>query len=226
MPSGPLVASRLIVNTVLAADPKRVIDLGMGTGKYGFLIREQSDLANGRIDRDAWQIKIDGVEGYAAYIGSHQQAVYDTITVAEVADFLSRSDSDSYDFALALDIIEHFSPADAVGVVKDALRVSEYVLISTPKGFYAQQHGGNELETHRSWWPSKALRELATVCEAYVSIAQVRMVNLALLCKSHPPPSFKLERIFEVSSVSKDRLLPELWYYRSIKKAGPSILDT
>ena len=226
MPSGPLVASRLIVNTVLATAPKRVLDLGMGTGKYGFLIREQSDLAGGRVDRETWQMRIDGVEGYEAYIGGHQHAIYDSITISDIVEFLSRADSGSYDIALALDVVEHFTPNDAIAFVNDALRVSTYVLISTPKGFYAKCDAANELETHRSWWPTKALKELAAACGAYASIAQVRMVNLALLCRTQVPPSFKLERVFEVASLSKDILLPELWYYRAIHKAGPSILDT
>ena len=197
----------------------------MGTGKYGFLIREQSDLANGRVDRGTWQMRIDGVEGYSAYIGDHQHAVYDSVIVSDVVDFLSRSERDSYDVALALDVVEHFTPKEGLEFVKNALRVSRYVLISTPKGFYEQQHDANVLETHRSWWPTKALKELARSCNAHASIAQVRMVNLALLCQAHRPPAFKLERGFELASASKDMFLPELWYYRAIHKAGPSILD-
>ena len=66
MPSGPLIATRLIVNTVLELGPTRVLDLGMGTGKYGFLLREQTDLAQGRLSRDDWRMRIDGVEGSEA----------------------------------------------------------------------------------------------------------------------------------------------------------------
>jgi hypothetical protein len=32
----------MIVQAVLSLDPIRVLDLGIGTGKYGFLLREQT----------------------------------------------------------------------------------------------------------------------------------------------------------------------------------------
>jgi predicted TPR repeat methyltransferase len=51
MPSRPLAVAPLIVQATLAVNPSRVLDLGMGTGKYGFLLREQRDLARGEWTR-------------------------------------------------------------------------------------------------------------------------------------------------------------------------------
>jgi hypothetical protein len=223
MPSGPLIATRLIVNTVLELRATRVLDLGMGTGKYGFLLREQSDFAQGRLSRDDWRLTIDGVEGYEAYVGDHQRSVYDQIVIADVRDFLRDRAGDPYDVALALDIVEHFPPDAAADFVSDALDAATYVIVSTPKGFYPQIDEPNELERHHSWWPRKGLRSLAERCDARASITQVRMVNLAVLSRRAEPPSFVTERRYEVSSFLKDRLLPELPYYRLIGKAGPTI---
>ena len=222
MPSGPLIATRLIVNTVLELGPARVLDLGMGTGKYGFLLREQSDLAQGRLSRDDSRIRIDGVEGYEAYVGDHQRSVYDQIFIADVRNFLRDHDGDPYDVALALDIVEHFPPDAAADFVSDALEAATYVVVSTPKGFYPQTDEPNELERHWSWWPRKGLQNLAERCR-----------------RGHRSPRYGWEPRGALApgraAVVRDRaalrgelipqgpLLPETTYYRLIGKAGPTI---
>ncbi len=223
MPSGPLIATRLIVNTVLELQPRRIVDLGMGTGKYGFLLREQTDLAQGRLAREDWQLRIDGVDGYADYIGDHQRSVYDEIFVADVRDFLRDREGEPYDVALLLDIIEHFPPDAAAEFLGEALDAASYVVVSTPKGFYPQADEPNELERHWSWWPKSGLRALAKRCGAEASITQVRMTNLAVFSRRSAPPAFSTERRYELSSFLKDRLLPEHLYYRAIHKAGPTL---
>jgi hypothetical protein len=197
----------------------------MGTGKYGFLLREQFDLAGGRVARDEWELRLDGVEGFPPYVGPHQRAVYDEIIIKDVREYLASAKDGQYDWALALDIIEHFTPSDAVSFIDQALTVARFVFVSTPKGFYPQRDERNVLETHKSWWPRKCVRALAKTCNANVTVAQVRMVNLAVLSRHENPPPIPTERIFEVGAFMKDRLLPERLYYRAIKKAGPTILD-
>jgi hypothetical protein len=225
MPTGPLIGVNLIVNTVLSLEPRRILDLGMGTGKWGFLIREQSDLAEGRNDRREWKLTIDGVEAYEPYIGAHQRSVYDTVHVADVREFLLSYRGEKYDVVLALDIIEHFDPGAAVEFVAEALGVARFCVISTPKGFYPQEGHANVLETHRSWWPPSALRKLATACGANVALAQLRMVNVAIVSRDATPPKLRVGRVLDATAFVKDHLLPHEVYYRALHRAGPSILD-
>jgi hypothetical protein len=218
MPSGPLEGAALLVSTILMTEPKRVLDLGMGTGKYGFLLREQHDLALGR-----WELQIDGVEGYAPYIGGHQRAVYDSITVADVREFLSDTPAGSYDVALVLDLIEHFRPEEGRDLIRATLRVAPLVAVATPKRFYAQAEHANVLEHHRSWWPRGALRQLARECHATASITQLRMTNLALLSRNGPPPPLRTGRLVDAAGHIKDRVVPEKLYYRALHKTGPTL---
>jgi hypothetical protein len=218
MPSGPLEGAALLVDTLLTTGPRRVLDLGMGTGKYGFLLREQHDLAEGR-----WELQIDGVEGYAPYIADHQRAVYDSIIVADVRDFLRETPERSYDVALALDLIEHFPPDEGRDLIRDTLRVAALVAITTPKRFYPQTEHANVLEHHQSWWPRGALRRLARECDATASITQLRMTNMALLSRNGPAPPLRVGRLAGTAAHIKDRLIPERLYYRALGKTGPTL---
>ena len=225
MPTGPLIGIRLVVNAVLALNPRRIIDFGVGTGKWGFLIREQSDLADNRVDPSQWQLTIDGVEGYAPYIGAHQRSVYDEIFVADIREFASSFEGERYDVGLALDVIEHMPPDEGVEMVRNFLRIARYVFISTPKGFFPQEGHANELELHQSWWPTKALRQLATNCDAKSSVTQLRMANLAVLSCDEQPSPLSGERLRDSAAFFKDALIPERLYYRILKKTGPTILE-
>jgi hypothetical protein len=218
MPSGPLEGVPLLVNVLLATSPRRILDLGMGTGKWGFLLREQHDLTQGR-----WELRIDGVEGYEPYIHEHQRAIYDAIVVSDVREYVAECGAGEYDIALVLDLIEHFPPAIAREFISDTLRVAHVVAIATPKRFYPQTEHPNELEHHKSWWPMGALRRLATECQAAASITQLRMTNLALLSRSGKPPPLNVGRLADAAAHAKDRLIPERFYYRVLGKTGPTI---
>lgn len=225
MPSGTLSSAQLIVEAALASRPRRVVDLGMGTGKYGFLIREQTDFADSRLTRDSWELRIDGVEGYPAYVAEHQRAVYDEIVFGDIRDFVRDYEGDRYDVALAIDVIEHLAPADAIQFARDTLRIARLMVIATPKMFYEQAGLANDLERHRSWWPGKALTRLAAECEARLKLARVKGVNVALLSTSAEPPTLDAPGWSGFVDHLKDRLLPERLRYRRIKATGPSLLD-
>jgi hypothetical protein len=218
MPSGPLEGVPLLVAAILSTEPRRILDLGMGTGKWGFLLREQHDYAHGRRE-----LIVDGVEGHEPYIGAHQRAVYDSIVVADVRDFLRGADTASYDVALVLDLIEHFSPAVGRDLIAEALRVAELVAITTPKRFYPQTEHPNELEHHRSWWPESELQRLAPVLGASATVAQLRMTNIALLSRDGNPPPLRRGLLGDVVARVKDRVIPERLYYRALGKTGPTL---
>ena len=118
MPTSWIENIPIIVKGVLAIKPERILDLGMGSGKYGFLIREQTDFFNNRVSPDSWKVTIDGVEAYKGYINTHQRAVYNKIFCSEAITFLKGYNAEEYDCALAIDIIEHFSPLEGIEFVK------------------------------------------------------------------------------------------------------------
>ena len=141
MASGPLQPMPKLIELSLAVRPRRILDLGMGTGKYGFLLREQTDLAYSRAPEE-WQLHLTGVEGHAEHIGPHQRSVYDEIEIAEISEFVEGYDDERFDLTLLIDVIEHFAPADAKALVDRVLVLSRYLLISTPTAYYAQENTG------------------------------------------------------------------------------------
>jgi hypothetical protein len=206
----------MIVESALALEPRSVLDLGMGTGKYGFLIRDQSDFAHG-----TRTVRIVGVEGYSDYVGDHQRAVYDEIVVGDVNAYLSTT-SERFDVALALDIIEHFEPAEAVDFVRKALDVSRFVFVSSPRVYYPQDDHENVLEWHRSWWPRPALRTLARCLDA--KIAERRdWASIVVVLSRGEQPRLASYRAAAIRSWLTTNLLPEILYSRARGRSGPML---
>jgi SAM-dependent methyltransferase len=222
VPTGPLSSVDTIIGTLWELQPRRVLDVGMGTGKWGFLLRDRFDLAENR-PRSDWVLTIDGVEGYAPYLGDHQRAVYDTVHIGEAQAFLAGLPNDSYDVALALDILEHFPPADGVTFIAETLRVATYTVISTPKRWRPQRWEENPLEDHQSWWPRKAIRQVAKHHNAMLSMRQSINETIAVLSLAEKPPKIRDTRLIEVASMIRGAVIPELFYYRLRGKTGPAL---
>lgn len=133
--------------------PQRVLDIGMGHGKYGFLIRE-------RVDNFEFNVVIEGVEVFAPYVGHTQRTLYDEIHNVHFLDF--DFGPVEYDLALMIDVLEHFVVDEGYYALDKALTMAQHVLISTPLGYPQGPVYGNEYETHRSEWPSDKLLRYAT----------------------------------------------------------------
>lgn len=222
MASGPLQPLPKLVEFALAVRPRRIVDLGMGTGKYGFLLREQTDLAYGRPPEE-WRMHLTGVEGYADNVGPHQRSVYDEITVGEIRAFLDSYEGERFDLALLIDVIEHFTPVDAREVVDRVLALSRYLLISTPTAYYRQENtGGNPWQLHHSWWPQSELRRLGRG-----TVGKIGHCNVALLAAiGEPLPKIAFDRpLRSVASFAKDRVIPEIAYRRARGEVGPRLSD-
>jgi N-acetylglucosaminyldiphosphoundecaprenol N-acetyl-beta-D-mannosaminyltransferase len=218
MPSGPLEVTPLIVQATLAVNPSRVLDLGMGTGKYGFLLREQRDLARGE-----WTLHLTGVEGYEPYVGGHQRTVYDEIVIADVRDFARDYTGEPFDLTLALDLIEHLAPEDVLRLAERILSISTHLLISTPTSYYAQDGLANELERHRSWWPRRCLRQLAAEAAAEIDDLKVGHVNVALLSRGRRPVLPRESVLRSALVATKDLVVPEMLYHRARHQTGPTL---
>jgi hypothetical protein len=218
VPSGPLIATRLIVNSVLSSAPSSIVDLGMGTGKYGFLLREQHDLAGEGQDR----LRLVGVEAWEPYVGEHQRVVYDEIVVDDIRSYLAAQPNGCFDVALALDVIEHFPPAGGVRFLAEAVRVADRVILSTPRSFYAQEGHDNTLERHLSWWPPRKLRAAARSVGAQIAIFRDRLTVVAML-SSRTEPGLSTERTLEAANRLRSLVVPDRIYYPLRRKTGPTI---
>lgn len=143
--------------------PIRVLDVGVGRGKYGLILREYLG------DRLAG---IDGVEAEPRYLEQAPwlRAVYDTVLTDDVTTWAG-PEFDLYDVVLMLDVLEHLDRGDAVRLLG---RIRPRVLVSTPVDFFQNPEAGEyPFETHRSHWTAEALSEVRPVDRHDVLAAEV-----------------------------------------------------
>jgi 2-polyprenyl-3-methyl-5-hydroxy-6-metoxy-1,4-benzoquinol methylase len=151
-----------IVGFCESLQPLSVLDVGVGMGVYGFLLRtnlEHLDLfdVSGTTaslrPRSAWKRRIDGIEGFATYLTPVHAYAYNQVIIADALDALSKMADGSYELVLAVDILEHFTKEQGDAFICECVRVcSRACLISTPKEFIHQVVEANPLEDHRSHW--------------------------------------------------------------------------
>ena len=83
--------------------PRTVLDLGMGTGFYGAVVRQWGD---GGVP--PWRTRLIGVEVHAAY-RNPLWALYDVVVETSLVNYLE-TQCGLYELILILDVIEHFEP--------------------------------------------------------------------------------------------------------------------
>lgn len=174
----------------LEVDPKTILDVGVGFGKWGFLCREYLDVEKRRnIQKKDWKVKIHAIEGYREYIGPVHHYIYDIIFLdkaEKVMGYLANTEKrdqripDCYDLILVMDMIEHLEKEDAIQFLKDCFSVGKNVIISTPLGFRKQDGiSGNVLEIHRSGWTPSDLVKLGFRCKIFpvMSVGKYEIVG-------------------------------------------------
>lgn len=142
--------------------PASVLDVGVGMGQYGFLLRTNLEniglfQVNGRearqTPRELWTVRIDGIEGYAGYLTPVHQWAYNDVRIGDALAVLPTIADDQYDLVMAIDILEHFDQAEGIVFLQHCRRIARRMaLVSTPKEFIEQHVEANPLEDHRSVW--------------------------------------------------------------------------
>jgi hypothetical protein len=149
MPSSTPRAIEQVLQLIIQENPTSVLDLGIGYGKYGHLCREYLEMIYHQAYRaEDWKIKLDGVEAFAPYIQTHQQAIYNRIFIRDLDTpesilWLSQT---NYDLYLALDIFEHLTHWKEVfrSIPQDSAIIALSPLGVSPQGAVF----GNEYERH------------------------------------------------------------------------------
>lgn len=151
-----------IVGCIEKLQPASVLDVGVGMGQYGFLLRSNLEHINlfevngseGRQrPREQWKIRIDGIEGFAGYLTPVHQWAYNEVRIGDALKLLPTIADGSYELVIAIDILEHFDTAQGVQFLQHCRRIARRMaLISTPKDFHEQHVEANPFEDHRSVW--------------------------------------------------------------------------
>ena len=151
MPMGDYYNIPWIISLVARANPKSILDIGVGDGTYGFLIRQYLDIAAERWDKNEWIVKIDGIEIFENYRNPIWDYFYNQVQVCDVRSIVN--DLPRYDVILMADVIEHFSKADGKSLLNNLMGKGKLVIISTPNKPYPQSMIlANSFEEHLSSW--------------------------------------------------------------------------
>ena len=158
MASSRYEAVPVLVEKMREIKPKTVLDIGVGFGKVGLLIREYLEAWEDRVTPEEWDIEIIGVEGFKAYHkGSVQNIVYNGIMYIDVMDLYWASGI--FNLITCIDMLEHLEKEDALPLIQKMKEHGQHVLLSIPTGpgWLRHPYGKNPLEAHVSEWECQEL---------------------------------------------------------------------
>lgn len=150
-----------VLDCVLKRAPASILDVGVGFGAYGALLRQYLP--------DALLV---GVEPFVAYRGKgrghNRWWAYDAVkTKPWPAAYLQLAVEGRalFDVALAVDVLEHVPYDEAPAFIEALLTVARAVVIATPHDpdQWPQTDQPNPLEAHVSRWPLAAFRPYPVV---------------------------------------------------------------
>jgi hypothetical protein len=160
MPSSHPFQLNEITEVILEVHPRRLLDIGIGFGKFGFLAREYLELWDEHAEYGKFKYQIDGIEAFPEYITPLHRLIYNTIFTGDAGTIVPRLET-NYDLILMIDVFEHFSREDGLRLLDDCRKKSRNILISVPKVMSAQEEVmGNPYEAHKFNWQKKDFRFL------------------------------------------------------------------
>jgi len=150
-----------ICNRILKIKPETFLDIGIGHGKWGFLVREYTDAWKSRIKIEENQTIIHGIEAYEDYIGPLQKLIYDKVFVGEANNIIMKTPIKKYDIIIMTATIEHMSKKIGYQLLKKIQEKSRFSFITTPAKveISGKSMNYNPYETHVCEWSLEELSE-------------------------------------------------------------------
>lgn len=149
MPIGSYAAIPLFAQSLLRRRPRTVLDLGMGFGGCGVVVREWLDFGV-----RPWKTHLVGVEAWADYRNPVWD-LYNAVYVQTIEQFLAHC-AETFDCVVLGDVLEHFEKNQGRNIleaIKPRVAPEGTFLVMTPAKFVPQAAVyGNEWERHRSLW--------------------------------------------------------------------------
>lgn len=141
-------------------NPKSVLDIGVGNGKWGYLFREYLDIyGKGDIWRKQdWKVQIDGIEIYAPYVDENPclKRIYNNVYIGDACDIFPALGN--YDLVIFGDILEHVQKEKGAVLLNQILEKSKMLILSVPLGDWRYNFKGeNKAESHVSVWEEEEL---------------------------------------------------------------------
>jgi hypothetical protein len=218
MPSSRPNTIPTVINVVRQLKPRSILDVGVGFGKWGHLFREYTDILQAECDperysRKNWQVRIDGIEGYAPYITDMHRYLYNDIHIGKAQDLINQLPK--YDLIFVGDVIEHFEKQAGLDFLEKAFaKAKRAVVVTTPKNETGQADlCGNELERHRSLWSRRDFkafgRAVVKTIDRSMLLAVLLQAGVARpLCDPPRPPTVKNVRRLQSAREELARIIP------------------
>lgn len=163
MPTSKPLALNHICNYILNQQPRRVLDIGIGFGKWGFLAREYTDIWQQRIKPPQWRTTIHGVEAYAEYITPASSYVYDDIFIGNAIEIIKTLDR--YQLIICVAMLEHLEKNQGLAFLSDCKQKADVCFFALPvaTSLKAGRHNPNPYERHKSQWKREELAQFGKV---------------------------------------------------------------
>ena len=152
-----------IIKTVVKYNPKHILDIGSGFGKYGLLMREaflSIKSEQGDLCPDYWSVDIDCMDEAKYFIGNPSlKAIYNHVIMAD-ARLMNYRQCD-YDLITLIDVAEHWSRVeymDFVQKIKNQMPECK-ILVSTPKEVFMYKDRHYDSEVHHTQFAPDDFRD-------------------------------------------------------------------
>jgi len=141
------------VELLMKIEPERVLDVGVGFGRWGIIVREFCDVWFARVPQNEWAVHVEGIEAFEQNLASYHKDFYDVIHIGDAAKLMDRLEG-QWDVVIFGDVIEHFTKDEGRRLLDLALERSRYVIVNVPLGEQWEQEDkyGNEYERHLASW--------------------------------------------------------------------------
>ncbi len=155
MPMSSYLHIEKIVDLMVKTNPKSILDVGVGFGKWGCLAREYVEgWCNFRYIPKDWKTRIDGIEIFEGYRNA-MWGVYDKIVIGDVRRVTLKPDWDipdsGYDLVIMMDVLEHLPRQEGLEVLRQLCFMSKKIVFSYSNN-YQKDVCENEHEDHISQW--------------------------------------------------------------------------
>lgn len=145
----PIEGRDLMLRMIVERNPRRVVDIGAGEGKWGRLLHDL--------------LPIDALEIWQGYIERHSLTQhYDTVYRVDARQFDGWT---NYEVAIMGDVLEHMPKPDANELVATILSQGLTIFLSVPVTDCPQEGEpfGNPYEKHVAQWTHEELIEAGWV---------------------------------------------------------------